>query len=305
MNPQSEKPLVSIISINYNGARVTCEMLESLQRITYPNIEVIIVDNASAEDPSVILQEHPWITFIRSEKNLGFAGGNNLGFNAAKGKYFLMLNNDTEVEPGFLEPLVNRFESDVNTGAVSPKIIFHHSPGVIQFAGFNPINPYTGRGTAIGFGEKDNGQYNLSHTTSRAHGAAMMVSRKLVEEIGLMADLFFLYYEEMDYCERIKRAGYTIWYEAASTIYHKESISTGKGSTLKTYYLTRNRLLYQRRNVKGLRLFISLIFFLVVSIPKNTFQYILKGKTDMLKAFWKGVLWNITAKDIHRNESLI
>lgn len=305
MNPQSEKPLVSIVSINYNGAKVTCEMLASLQRITYPNIEVIIVDNASAEDPSLIQKEHPWITFIRSDKNLGFAGGNNLGFNAAKGKYFLMLNNDTEVDPGFLEPLVERFENDDTVGAVSPKIIFHHSPGIIQFAGFNPINPYTGRGTAIGFGEKDNGQYNTSHTTSRAHGAAMMVSRKLVEEIGLMADLFFLYYEEMDYCERIKRAGYTIWYEASSSIFHKESISTGKGSTLKTYYLTRNRLLYQRRNVKGFRLFVSLIFFLVVSIPKNTIQYLLKGKTDMLKAFWKGVLWNVTAKDIHRNESLI
>lgn len=305
MNPHVEQPLVSIVSINYNGARVTCEMLESLRRITYPNIEVIIVDNASAEDPSVIVQEHPWITFIRSDKNLGFAGGNNLGFNAAKGKYFLMLNNDTEVPPGFLEPMVARFENDANVGAVSPKITFHHSPGIIQFAGFNPINPYTGRGTAIGFGEKDNGQYNQSHVTSRAHGAAMMVSRRLVENIGLMADLFFLYYEEMDYCERIKRAGFTIWYEASSEIFHKESISTGKGSTLKTYYLTRNRLLYQRRNVKGFRLFVSLIFFFFVSIPKNTIQYLLKGKTDMLKAFWKGVLWNLKAKDIHRNESLI
>jgi GT2 family glycosyltransferase len=305
MNPSPEQPLVSIISINYNGARVTCEMLESLQRITYPNIEVIIVDNASAEDPSVIQQEHPWITFIRSEKNLGFAGGNNLGFNAAKGKYFLMLNNDTEVDPGFLEPIIQRMEENPQVGAVSPKIIFHHSPGIIQFAGFNPINPYTARGTAIGYGEKDLGQYNQSHETSRAHGAAMMVSRKVVEDIGLMADLFFLYYEEMDYCERIKRAGYSIWYEAASTIHHKESMSTGKGSTLKTYYLTRNRLLYQRRNVKGIQLFVSIIFFMIVSIPKNTLDYLLKGKPEMLKAFWRGILWNLTAKDIHRNESLI
>jgi GT2 family glycosyltransferase len=163
----------------------------------------------------------------------------------------------------------------------------------------------TARGTAIGYGEKDLGQYNQSHETSRAHGAAMMVSRKVVEDIGLMADLFFLYYEEMDYCERIKRAGYSIWYEAASTIHHKESMSTGKGSTLKTYYLTRNRLLYQRRNVKGIQLFVSIIFFMIVSIPKNTLDYLLKGKPEMLKAFWRGILWNLTAKDIHRNESLI
>ncbi len=305
MKPSSTPPLVSIISINYNGARVTCEMLESLKRITYPHIEVIIIDNASQEDPSLIRNEHPWITFIRSEKNLGFAGGNNLGLNEARGKYFLLLNNDTEVEPGFLEPLVARMEADSGIGAVSPKIIFHHTPGLIQFAGFEPINPYTGRGNAIGNGQKDNGSFNVSMETSRAHGAAMMISRKVVEKIGLMADLFFLYYEEMDYCERIKRAGYTIWYEAGSTIYHKESIATGKGSSLKTYYLTRNRLLYQRRNVKGIKLFISMLFFTVVSIPKNSVQYVLHGKTDMLKAFWKGILWNLQAKNIHKNESLI
>ncbi|MBK7888046.1 MAG: glycosyltransferase family 2 protein [Bacteroidetes bacterium] len=305
MNPNSHYPLVSIISINYNGARVTCAMLESLKKISYPNIEVIIVDNASKEDPSLIANEHPWITFIRSKENLGFAGGNNLGLMEARGKYLLLLNNDTEVDTGFLEPMVKRMEEDPSIGAVSPKIIFHHSPGIIQFAGFNPINPYTGRGTAIGNGQKDDGSFNTSMPTSRAHGAAMMISRKVVEEIGLMADLFFLYYEEMDYCERIKRARYSIWYEAKSTVYHKESISTGKGSTLKTYYLTRNRLLFQRRNVKGIQLFVSILFFMIVSIPKNTLQYVIKGKTDMLKAFWKGILWNLHAKDIHRNESLI
>jgi GT2 family glycosyltransferase len=298
-------PLVSIVSINYNGAAVTCEMLESLKKISYPNIEVIIVDNASKEDPTSIVENHPWIKFIRSDRNLGFAGGNNLGFKEATGKYFLMLNNDTEVPTDFLEPLVERMELDATIGCVSPKIIFHHSPGVLQFAGFNPINPFTVRGTAIGYGMQDDGRFDQSHPTSRAHGAAMMVSRKVVEEIGLMADLYFLYYEEMDYCERIKRAGYSIWYESRSTIFHKESMSTGKGSTLKTYYLTRNRILYQRRNVKGITLFISILFLMIVSIPKNTFQYLLKGKMDMLKAFYQGVYWNLKNHNIHSNESLI
>lgn len=305
MNLQSHKyPLVSIVSINYNGAAVTCEMLDSLKKITYPNFEVIIIDNASKENPSSIKEKHPWITFIQSKNNLGFAGGNNLGFKEAKGDYFLMLNNDTEVDPGFLEPIIERMENDHSIGAVSPKIIFHHSPGVIQFAGFNPINPYTGRGTSIGFGTKDEGQHNVSMPTSRAHGAAMMISRKVVEEIGLMADLYFLYYEEMDYCERIKRAGYSIWYEADSTIYHKESMATGKGSTLKTYYLTRNRILYMRRNVKGFTLLVCLLFLTFVSIPKNTFQYLMKGNSVMLKAFYRGVFWNLKNFNIHSNESL-
>jgi GT2 family glycosyltransferase len=280
-------------------------MLESLKKISYPNIEVIIVDNASREDPTSIVENHPWIKFIRSERNLGFAGGNNLGFKVAAGKYFLMLNNDTEVPTDFLEPLVERMELDATIGCVSPKIIFHHSPGVLQFAGFNPINPFTVRGTAIGYGMQDDGRFDQSHPTSRAHGAAMMVSRNVVEEIGLMADLYFLYYEEMDYCERIKRAGYSIWYESRSTVFHKESMSTGKGSALKTYYLTRNRILYQRRNVKGITLFISILFLMIVSIPKNTFQYLIKGKMDLLKAFYKGVYWNLKNHNIHSNESLI
>jgi hypothetical protein len=298
-------PSVSIVSINYNGAQVTCEMLDSLKKITYPNFEVIIVDNASKENPDIIFEKHPWIKFIKSDKNLGFAGGNNLGFKQATGKYFLMLNNDTEVPEGFLEPLVRRMESDATIGAASPKIIFHHTPGMLQFAGFEPINPFTVRGNAIGYGRQDNGEFDTSMPTSRAHGAAMMVSRKVVEEIGLMADLYFLYYEEMDYCERIKSAGYSIWYEADSKIFHKESMATGKGSTLKTYYLTRNRILYQRRNVKGFTLFVSILFLTFVSIPKNTIQYILKGKIDMLKAFYKGVIWNLTNYNIHSNESLI
>ena len=298
-------PLVSIVSINYNGAQVTGEMLDSLKKITYPNIEVIIVDNASKEDPTIIAEKHPWIKFIRSDKNLGFAGGNNLGFKQASGKYFLMLNNDTEVPEGFLEPLVERMESDPTIGAVSPKIIFHHTPGMLQFAGFEPINPLTVRGNAIGYGKQDNGDFDKSMPTSRAHGAAMMVSRKVVEEIGLMADLYFLYYEEMDYCERIKKAGYSIWFEAGSKIFHKESMATGKGSTLKTYYLTRNRILYQRRNVKGIALFVSILFLTFVSIPKNTLQYLLKGKIEMLKAFYKGVIWNLKNHNIHSNESLI
>ena len=279
-------------------------MLDSLKKVSYPNFEVIIIDNASKEDPSSIKEKHPWITFIQSKNNLGFAGGNNLGFKEAKGDYFLMLNNDTEVDPGFLEPIIERMENDRTIGAVSPKIIFHHSPGVIQFAGFNPINPYTGRGTSIGFGTKDEGQHNVSMPTSRAHGAAMMISRKVVEDIGLMADLYFLYYEEMDYCERIKHAGYSIWYEADSTIYHKESMATGKGSTLKTYYLTRNRILYMRRNVKGFTLLVCLFFLTFVSIPKNTFQYLLKGNAAMLKAFYRGVFWNLKNFNIHSNESL-
>ena len=105
--PAEEYPLVSIISINYDHPEVTCQMLDTLKKITYPNIEVFIVDNASPnDDPAIIPEQHPWVNFIQLKENLGFAGGNNVAVKRATGEYILFLNNDTELEPGFLEPLV-------------------------------------------------------------------------------------------------------------------------------------------------------------------------------------------------------
>ena len=132
-------PLVSIITINFDHSEVTCQLLSSLRKITYPRVEIIVVDNASPnDDPSVIKMNFPEITFIQSPVNLGFAGGNNLGIRNSKGKYIMLLNNDTEVEPGFLEPLVKRLESNTQIGAVSPQIAFFHQPDLFQFAGSSP-----------------------------------------------------------------------------------------------------------------------------------------------------------------------
>ncbi|HEY8401080.1 MAG TPA: glycosyltransferase family 2 protein [Cytophagaceae bacterium] len=297
-------PLVSIITINYNNAKVTCELLESLKHVTYPNLEILVVDNASLESPNIIKDQYPFVNLICSDKNLGFAGGNNLGFINARGKYFLMLNNDTEVDAGFLEPLVEKMESDDKIGAVGSKIIYYHSKDTIQYAGGESINPYTGRGSFVGKNEKDKGQYNFCSPTPFTHGAAMMVSRKVIENIGMMADIYFLYYEELDFCERIKRAGYTIWYVGASVVYHKESMTIGKENPVKVYYMTRNRLVFMRRNVKGLKLLSSMLFFSLASVPKNTFKYLLQKRFDLLKAFYKGYTWNWVNKDIHENPSI-
>src|SRR5688572_26442584 len=118
----NSKPLVSVITINYNQLQLTLDLLKSLRNITYPAIEIIVVDNASVQNPlPTISAEYPEVKVIVSEKNLGFAGGNNLGIEAAAGKYLLFLNNDTEVDPGFLEPLVTLFETDPKAGAASSK----------------------------------------------------------------------------------------------------------------------------------------------------------------------------------------
>jgi GT2 family glycosyltransferase len=301
-------PLVSIISINYDHPEVTCALLLSLRQISYPNVEIIILDNASPNDnPAIIRQSFPEVIFIQSTENLGFAGGNNMAIRRATGKYILLLNNDTEVHPGFLEPLVAKLESDKLIGAISPKIKFFHTPDTIQFSGQAPINPYTIRSHGLGFGAKDDGQFDVDTLTSFVHGAAMMVPRNVLQNVGLMAECYFLYYEELDWGARIRRAGYQLWYVHNSTVFHKESISTGKKSPFKTYYMNRARLLYLRRNVSGLTFVIAVLYQLIISIPKNALLFLFKRRNGHFKAYMSALIWhakNLFSKGIHSNPIL-
>ncbi|NEW81806.1 MAG: glycosyltransferase family 2 protein [Mariniphaga sp.] len=303
-----ERPLVSIITVSYDHPEVTCALLESLRNITYPNIEIIVVDNASPnDDPAIIYQLYPEIIFIQSKENLGFAGGNNLGIQQAKGKYVLFLNNDTEVEMGFLEPLVEKFEKNNKIGAVSPKIKFFYKPDTIQFSGQAPINPYTIRSHGFGYGVKDSGQFDHDTLTSFVHGAAMMLPMEVIKKVGLMAEIYFLYYEELDWGARIRNAGYELWYVHNSTVLHKESISTGRLSPFKTFYMNRSRLLYLRRNVNSTTFVVALLYQLFVSIPKNMLSFIFKKNSGHFKAYCNAVNWhikNMFIKDIHDNPTL-
>lgn len=304
-----EYPLITIISINYNSEIITCELLESLSRITYPRYETIIVDNASYSDEyKIIGREYPHVKLIRSEENLGFAGGNNLGVKEAKGEYILFLNNDTEVEPGFLEPLVQAFQNDADLGLVSPKIRFFFSDNkqTIQYAGGEAINSFTGRGRYIGSGEIDNGQYHESQYTELIHGAAVLVPMFVLEKAGLMPDIYFLYYEELDWCENIKRHGYKLKYVANSVVYHKESMSVGKNSKLKSYYMSRNRIIFLRRNTNYVRQFISIIFVAFFSLPKTLILHLLRKEFLLLMESFRGALWNLfNYKDINQTPQLL
>ena len=290
---------LSVITINYNGLKDTCELIDSLP-LEDKSIEVIVVDNASKKDEaSVIEARYPSVKVIRSNKNLGFAGGNNIGIKAALGRYLLFINNDTLIsEKGKVksekfasafQPLIERLESSEKIGAVCPKIRFAWGDNPIQFAGYTPLSRYTMRNSSIGFGESDNGQYDTAHPTPYAHGAAMMVKHEVLEKMGLMPECYFLYYEELDWSMMFTRAGYSIWYEPACTIYHKESQTTGLNSPLKTYYLTRNRLLFVKRNIPSLRKYVTYTYLLLVVAPRDIFRYILHRQYHLASATIKGI----------------
>ncbi|WP_462268118.1 glycosyltransferase family 2 protein [Mucilaginibacter sp.] len=293
---------VSIITINFNQSYVTEQLLNSVAATnTYADIEIIVVDNASKVNSIPEWQvKYPGIKFIRSEKNLGFAGGNNLGIEAATGEYLFLVNNDTEFTPGLVQTLVNILDSNPKVGAVSPKINYFDQPDTLQYAGFTPMNYYTARNYCIGQFEKDKGQYDgPAHATGYAHGAAMMVKREAIDKAGLMAEHFFLYYEEMDWCDHIKRAGYEIWFEPAALIYHKESLSVGKASGLKEYFMNRNRILFIRRNAPLVARLFFYPYFAAVVAPRNIVSYARKGYKGFAKLLFKAIGWNLT----HKNDS--
>lgn len=279
---------LSIITINYNGLKDTCELIESIPFNS--NMEVIVVDNASKQDEaSIIAERYPHIKVIRSNQNLGFAGGNNLGMKEAKGKYILLINNDTYIQEFKIDSLIERLESSDKIAIVCPKLRFAWGSNPIQFAGYTPLSRITVRNQAIGFGEEDKGQYDCAHPTPYAHGAAMLMKRAAIEKVGLMPECFFLYYEELDWSMMFTRAGYEIWYDPACTVYHKESQTTGQNSPLRTYYITRNRLLLVKRNYIGINKYLSYIYLIGIVAPRDIIKLTLQGRFDLVKAVYRGI----------------
>ena len=279
---------LSLITVNYNGYKDTCELIDS---ITFTDdMEVIVVDNGSVEnEASNISRRYPQVRTIRSDKNLGFAGGNNLGIGEAKGKYLFLINNDTFFRDFNIKPLIERLESSPAIGIVCPKICFAWENRPIQYAGYTPLSKVTVRNQAIGYGEEDKGQYNTPYPTPYAHGAAMLLKREAIEKVGLMPECYFLYYEELDWSMMFNRSGYEIWYEPACTIYHKESQSTGQCSPLRTYYITRNRLLLVKRNWHGLTKHLSYTYLIGIVALRDLCKFAIKGKTNHIKAIYKGI----------------
>ena len=289
--------LVSIITINFNGLNDTCALIETIP--FHDNLEVIVVDNASNNqkaETDTISQKYPHVTVIKSEQNLGFAGGNNLGIKVAQGKYLFFINNDTIFKEFNVQPLIDRLESSPEIAIVCPKIRFAWGTHPIQFTGYTPLSKITVRNQAIGFGEEDNGQYDTAHPTPYAHGAAMLIKREAIDKVGLMPDCFFLYYEELDWSMMFTRAGFEIWYDPTCTVYHKESQATGQKSPLRTYYIVRNRLLLVKRNWCGITKYLSYAYLLGVVGVRDILKYALSGKWELLKATTNGL------RDFYNNQ---
>lgn len=290
------KALVSIITVNHNGVIDTCEMIESFHKYeTYP-YEIIVVDNGSRMPEGEELQnKYPDIKVVQNT-NTGFAGGNNAGLSVAKGQYLFFINNDTLIKAPVLNTLIQRLEAEKENGGVSPMLKYAYAPDILQFAGFTPFSYITLRNSSIGFNEKDQPRYHTACETASLHGAAMMVSREVLQKAGPMSEDYFLFYEEFDWSARILRAGYKLWYEPAAIVYHKEGMTARKGSPLREFYLSRARILFARKNFSGIRKLLSCLYISSIAAPKKAILYLLHGESNLAKAVLRGTFNGIISK---------
>ncbi len=286
-------PKVSIVTVNFRQAEVTCDLLDDLRACTYPNLEVVLVDNGSLGSERSRWEYHyPGVVYVRSESNLGFAGGTNLGIRHASGSLILLLNNDTYVGPDFLKALVEVLLHNPEVGMVSPKILFAHPAGTIQYAGSFIGQPVLGRGTQIGHLELDYGQYDDTRLTDLPHGACMLVRRAVFERVGMLPEFYFMYFEELDFAIAAKRAGFETMYCGATSIRHRQSVSLGVGSPRKTYYLHRNRLVFYRRLLSGVSFYCFLLYYVLFALPVSALRFLRHRRPDHVRALGEALRWN-------------
>lgn len=257
--------MVSVILVNYNGAKDTIECISSIEKTAETEYRIIVVDNKSTDESIFELREAQkkyQFDLIESPENKGFSAGNNIGICKAISlgtDYVWLLNNDTLVESSTMSQLMNGFCNSPLCGMTIGKILFEGKKDTVWYAG-GTFNKGIARTIHDHYGEKDNSHEKEMHTVSFATGCCMLISRKAIEKVGLMDEDYFLYEEDTDYCLRFVNCGFEIKYVPQAIIYHKVSASTGASSPLSQYYACRNKYLLIKKNYKGIGKIIPFLF---------------------------------------------
>lgn len=279
-----KQPLVSIIIINWNGGDVFEDCLNSLKKINYDNWELIIVDNASTDGTEKYAK-------IKNKMNIGFAPANNQGVKVAKGKYILLLNNDTLVEKDFLSVLVKKMESDLTLGIIQPKIFMMDKPGYLDNAGsfFTKI----GFLEHWGFGQKDSQEFEKETEVFSAKGACMLIRKEIIEKIGLFDSDFVSYFEESDFCWRVWLSGWRVIFYPKARIYHKVGFTIRRldvGNINYHYYKNRIRSLIKNLGFFNLLIVVPVHLGLSIGIA---FAFLIYGRFANVLMIFRAIIWNI------------
>lgn len=237
------KPSVYLLILTWNAKKVLFECLESVMKLDYPNLKIVVMDNGGTDGTPAAVRETygDKVTLIENGANLHFARGNNPGIEFAvreKADYLMLLNDDVIVDPAMITTLIETIERDKTIGVIGPKVYYENPPDQIWFAG-GLVHLHKGTSAHIGIREIDHGQYDERRDVDYITGCALMIRREVVEQIGGLDPAFLIYWEDTDWCMKTKRAGYRVVYEPAAKMWHK--ISASRGGQLSKYKI-RNKL---------------------------------------------------------------
>ncbi len=287
-------PRVAVVVLNWNGTDDTEECLRSLMKLDYPRCEIIVVDNGSTTSPRErLLRECPSITYLQTETNLGYAGGNNVGIRyalSAGHDYVFVLNNDTIVESEVLSRAVPVAQADPRIGVLGIKILAWDDPARVWVA-YGQVTYRQGLVRLIGYYWLDDGRFDEQLDVEWVPGTAMLFRREALEEVGLFDEEFFAYHEDVDWCTRARRLGWRVVFAPCARIYHKGHRSSGgKGYVSPRQYLAgRNMILYVRRHASPLQK-LKFLLFQLVTLPLQYLRRLVTGEQAGVTAKIRGML---------------
>ena len=287
-----DSPLVHIIILTWNHWQATAVCLHSLAQLTYPNYQIIVVDNGSSDNTSDnIRQQFPHVTLIANEQNLGFAAGCNVGLRHAFAQgadYVLLLNNDTIASANLLDSLVQQAHTLPNVGILTPMLSYLDDPDKLWFAG-SQRHPLTLEATSFGpTGPRHKRQPQLQ-TVDYIFGTAMFLPTAVLRRVGLFDERFFFYYEDMDLCLRVQAAGYQLYVIPQANVQHGIAASTANFSHLRAYHKARGSVLFFRKH--GRYRLPLIIPYRLASTLRTLLRFARQQQWPALRAYLTG-LWH-------------
>lgn len=238
---------VAVVILNYKVKYLVLKCLSSIEKSSYPNLVIVVVDNDSQDGLRDCLNVSDNLLFIQNKDNLGYAGGNNSGIREAlkqQADFIFILNPDTTIESNTIEKLVEGIKRN-QADLANPKIYFAGSRK-LWFAG-KRMDLANVIASHIGVDQEDAGQYNQERIINDVTGGALLVSVKVFQKVGLFDERYFMYYEDSDLAMRAKKAGFKAVYVPSAIVYHRNAQSSGLGSSLQDYFITRNRMLFAKK----------------------------------------------------------
>jgi GT2 family glycosyltransferase len=284
-----QSPSVAVIVLNWNGTDDTIECLESLKRVTYPRAEIVVVDNGSHPSPrTAIRAAYPTATYLENDRNLGYAGGNNVGIRYALERghdYVFVLNNDTVVEPDFVTAAVAAAESDSRIAVVGIKVLAFEDPALVWVA-YGEVTYRQGLVRLIGYYERDGERFAEQRDVEWVPGTALLLRRQALEQIGLFDEAFFAYHEDVDWCTSAREQSWRVVFAPAARILHKGHRSSGgKGYVTPRQYLAgRNMVRFVRKHAR----WHEVLRFIAFQLGTLPFQYV--------RRWWSGEQQGVVLK---------